>query len=619
MYLGGVEDKMCGIVGYIGRQLAVPILVEGLRRLEYRGYDSTGVAFYENGNMVLRKTVGKLSNLESVLNGRSYTSHMGIGHTRWATHGKPSEMNAHPHSDCLGRVMVVHNGIIENYRALKNMLISEGHRFSSETDTEVISHLIERYSNGDLLDAVRKALCEIKGTYALGVISSDDPNRIIAARKGSPLIIGRGENEYFLASDVPAILSYTKDAIFINDNELVVLGKDGVEVIDIDEGYTKSKEIYQIPWDSEVAQKNGYPHFMLKEIYEQPQSIRNTYSGRISLDEEKMEWEEINLSREEIRNISKIYMVSCGTSWHASLVGKFMIESLAQIPVEVDLASEFRYRKAIIDENTLIIGITQSGETADTLGAIRKARECGSRVLVVCNVVGSSATREANGVIYTHAGLEIGVASTKAFTSQLVALYIFALYIGRVRGLISRGVMCSMMADLSAIPGKVEEILRADTEVERIANLYWDRRNFLFLGRGNTYPIALEGALKLKEISYIHAQGYAAGEMKHGPIALVDKDMVVVALVPNNSIREKMLGNIEEIKARDGVVISVATQGDEEIKDKSDHVIYVPASSEFLSPFLFTVPLQLLAYHIAKNRGCDIDQPRNLAKSVTVE
>jgi glucosamine--fructose-6-phosphate aminotransferase (isomerizing) len=611
---------MCGIVGYVGRQNALPILINGLRRLEYRGYDSAGVAFYEDGQIILRKAVGKLSNLETILNGSNYMSHLGIGHTRWATHGKPTEINAHPHSDCQGKIMVVHNGIIDNYRTLRKMLVSEGHKFSSETDTEVIPHLIEKYIlNGDLADAVRKALREIKGNYALGVISCDDPKRIIAARRGSSLIVGKGEDEYFLASDVPAILRYTKDAIFISDDELVVLSREGVEVRDIDEGFSKFKEIYQIPWNPEIAEKNGYPHFMLKEIHEQPQSVKNTYSERISLDGELAEWEEVNLNHEEIRNISKIYMVSCGTSWHASLVGKFMIESLAQIPVEVDLASEFRYRTVIIDKNTLTIGITQSGETADTLGAIRKAKECGSRVLVICNVVGSSVTREADGVIYTHAGPEIGVASTKAFTSQLIALYLFALYLGRIKGKISRTEICNMIAELVQVPGKIEEILKEESEIERIANLYWDRKIFLFLGRGITHPIALEGSLKLKEISYIHAQGYAAGEMKHGPIALVDEDMVVVALVSQSSTHEKMLGNIEEVKARDAVVISIGTQGDEEIKNKSNHVIIVPASSEFLSPLLFTVPLQLLAYHIAKKRECDIDHPRNLAKSVTVE
>jgi glucosamine--fructose-6-phosphate aminotransferase (isomerizing) len=610
---------MCGIVGYIGERMAVPILLNGLRRLEYRGYDSSGVAFYEDGQIILKKTVGKLSNLENVLNGRVYTSHVGIGHTRWATHGKPSEINAHPHGDCHGKVMVVHNGIIENYLSLKRMLISEGHVFRSETDTEVISHLIEKYLNGDFSQAVRRALCEIKGTFAIGVISPDSPGMIVAARRGSPLIVGRGKGEYFIASDVPAILGYTKDAIYVSDNEMVVLDGNGVEVMDINDGCSRCKTIYQIPWSAEVAEKNGYPHFMLKEIHEQPQSIKNTYCGRIALDEEGIQWEEINLSREQIRDMSRIYIVSCGTSWHASLVGKHIIESLARIPVEVDLASEFRYRDIIMDKNTLTIGITQSGETADTLGAIKKAKECGSTVLVICNVVGSSATREADGVIYTHAGPEIGVASTKAFTSQLVALYLLAVYIGRIRGTISRAMMCAMVAELDTIPTKIEEILKREGELESIANLFWNGKSFLFLGRGITYPVALEGALKLKEISYIHAQGYAAGEMKHGPIALVDKDMVVVCLIPDNPLREKMLGNVEEVKARDGVVVSIATEGDEEIRNKSDHVFYVPMTGEFLSPILFTVPLQLLAYHIAKRRGCDIDQPRNLAKSVTVE
>ncbi len=499
------------------------------------------------------------------------------------------------------------------------MLISEGHVFSSETDTEVISHLIERYTNGDFAQSVRRALCEVNGTFAIGVLSSDSPDMIVAARRGSPLIVGRGRGEYLLASDVPAILRYTKEALYISDNEMVVLRADGVDVTDINNGRSKCKTIHQIPWCAEVAEKNGYPHFMLKEIHEQAQSVMNTYSGRIAFDEEKMQWDEISLSREQIRQISKIYIVSCGTSWHASLVGKHIIESLAGIPVDVDVASEFRYRDAITDKNTLTIGITQSGETADTLGAIKRAKESGSTVLVICNVVGSTATREADGVVYTHAGPEIGVASTKAFTSQLVALYLLGIYIGGVRGTISPTMIRIMVEELSTIPLKIEDILKRENQLESVANLFWDKKGFVFLGRGITYPIALEGALKLKEISYIHAQGYAAGEMKHGPIALVDRDMVVVCLIPDNPLREKMLGNIEEVKARDGVVVSIATEGDDEIRDKSDEVFYVPRTGEFLSSILFTVPLQLLAYHIAKRRGCDIDQPRNLAKSVTVE
>ena len=614
---------MCGIVGYIGRQNAIPILVEGLRRLEYRGYDSAGVAFYKNGNnnIVLRKAAGKLSNLESILERDKCESYIGIGHTRWATHGKPTEANAHPHSDCFGKVAVVHNGIIENYHSLKRMLISEGHVFRSETDTEVIAHLIEKHlHNGNLVEAVKRALNVIEGTYALAIISSIDSEKIIAARQGSPLIIGQGRKEYILASDVPAILSHTKDVIFVNDGELVVLCENGVEIMDLKDGNRRPKEIHQIPWDSKLAEKGGYPHFMLKEIQEQPQAVRNTsYSGRMIFDEGKVEWKEIGLSCEEIKRVSRIYLVACGTSWHASLIGKFMIETLARIPVEVDLASEFRYRAPIIDEATLTIGITQSGETADTLGAIRKAKESGSRILAICNVVGSSITREADGVIYTHAGPEIGVASTKAFTSQLVALYMFALYLGRIRGLISSSHFFEMMYELKVIPEKIESILLREEKIKELANLLYKKDSFFFLGRGIMYPIALEGALKLKEISYIRAEGYAGGEMKHGPIALIDKDTVVVALIPSNSIYEKMLGNIEEVKARDGVVIAIATQGDEGIREKAEHVFYIPKTNDFLTPLLFAVPLQLLAYHTARNKGCDIDQPRNLAKSVTVE
>jgi glucosamine--fructose-6-phosphate aminotransferase (isomerizing) len=611
---------VCGIVGYIGNNDAVQILLRGLRRLEYRGYDSAGMAFYQNGNIVLKKTVGKLSNLESALRNQSYKSHIGIGHTRWATHGKPTEINSHPHSDCHGKLMVVHNGIIENYALLKKVLISEGHIFRSETDTEVIAHLIERYlDNGNLSEAVRRALCEIEGTYAIAVISSIDPDSIIAARKGSPLIIGHGEKEWMVASDIPAILNITKNAIFVNDNELVVLREDGTEIIDMSSGEQREKKIYEIPWDLELAEKNGYPHFMLKEIHEQPQAVKNTYAGRLVADEADMILEEANLSPEELKKISRIHIVSCGTSWHASLVGKFMIETLARIPVEVDLASEFRYRVPFVDDNTLTIGITQSGETADTIGAIRKAKEEGSRILTICNVVGSSATREADGVIYTHAGPEIGVASTKAFTSQLVALYLLAIRLGRVKDLISHDGFSTMVEDLTTIPKKIEAILDREQEIKRLADLYWEKRDFFFLGRGIVYPIALEGALKLKEISYLHAEGYAGGEMKHGPIALVDKDMVVIALVPRNSVYEKMLSNIEEVKARDAKVIAITDEDCGEIGQKIDHVFYLPKTNDFLTPILYAIPLQLFAYFIARKRGCDIDQPRNLAKSVTVE
>lgn len=612
---------MCGIVGYVGRRNAVPLLLEGLRRLEYRGYDSAGVAFIENGNVVLKKTVGKLKNLESILGNSFFNSHVGVGHTRWATHGKPSDVNSHPHCDCTGKIVVVHNGIIENYSLLKKSLITEGHTLLSETDTEVIAHLIERYlNNGNLLQAVKTTLNELKGTYALAIMSSADPNKIVAVRKGSPLVIGKGKEEYFLASDVPAVLTCTKDAIFLNEDEMVILDKNnGIEIVNLENGYHREAKIYQIPWDSKHAEKGGFPHFMLKEIYEQPEAIRRTYSGKIIINRDETEWEEINLSNEEIRKISKIFIVSCGTSWHASLVGKFIIETLVKIPVEVDLASEFRYKDVIMDKTTLTIGVTQSGETADTLEAMRKAKKVCYKVLAICNVVGSSATREADGVIYTHAGPEIGVASTKAFTSQLVALYLFALYLSNIRGLIDIPQFNKLMNKLTSIPEKIEKILEDVKRIEHLANLYWKRNSFFFLGRGNMYPIALEGALKLKEISYLHAEGYAGGEMKHGPIALVDKNMVVISLIPNNFIYEKMLSNIEEIKARDGLVIAFASKGDRAIKDNSNHVFFVPNTDEMLTPILFTIPLQLLAYHIARKRGCDIDQPRNLAKSVTVE
>jgi glucosamine--fructose-6-phosphate aminotransferase (isomerizing) len=612
---------MCGIVGYIGHRNAVPLLLEGLRRLEYRGYDSAGIAFLENGNVVLRKTLGKLKNLESMIENSFYESHVGIGHTRWATHGKPSDINSHPHSDCTGKIAVVHNGIIENYSVIKKSLIADGHTLLSETDTEVIAHLIERkLKDGNLLKAITSALREIKGTYALAIMSSAEPDKIIAARRGSPLVIGKGNGEYIIASDLPAILTCTNDAIFVNENELVILDRiNGLKIVNLENGYDREQNIYKIPWDSELAEKSGYEHFMLKEIHEQSQAARNTYSGKINLDDGRIQWDEINLTVEEINNISKIHLVSCGTSWHASLVGKFIIEKIAKIPVEVDLASEFRYRDVILDKNVLTIGITQSGETADTLEAMRKAKKVCFKVLSICNVVGSTATRESGGVIYTHAGPEIGVASTKAFTSQIVALYLFALYLGKIRGLMSMIQFREMMDELAAIPEKINHVLAKEREIEHLANLYWKKKSFFFLGRGIMYPIALEGALKLKELSYLHAEGYAGGEMKHGPIALVDRKMVVVSLIPLNSIYEKMLSNIEEVKARDGRVIAISSQGDNEIKDKVDNVFYIPNTNEQLSPLLFTIPLQLFAYHIAKKRGCDIDQPRNLAKSVTVE
>jgi len=612
---------MCGIVGYIGTRNAVPLLLEGLRRLEYRGYDSAGVAFFENGDLVLRKTLGKLSNLESVLKENNYNSHVGIGHTRWATHGKPSQINSHPHTDCTGKVVVVHNGIIENYSSLKKSLIEEGHTIISETDTEVIAHLIERnLYNGNLLQATVAALKDIKGTYALAIMSCTDPDKIIAVRRGSPLIIGKGKDEYILASDIPAILTSTKDAIIINENELVVLEKNnGIEIINLENGHHRAEKIFQIPWDLELAEKGGYSHFMLKEIYEQPLAVRKTSNGKVNVKDVEIQWEEINLSDEEIKSISKIHLISCGTSWHASLIGKFMIESLVKIPVEVDLASEFRYRDVIMDKSTLTLGVTQSGETADTLEALKKAKKTCFKSLSICNVVGSSATRESDGVIYTHAGPEIGVASTKAFTSQLVALYLFALYLAKIRGAIDISRFSEMMDEVVLIPEKINQVLEKVIEIEYLADQYRKRNSFFFLGRGIMYPVALEGALKLKEISYLHAEGYAAGEMKHGPIALVDKNLVVVCLIPSNFIYEKMLSNIEEIKARDGTVIALASEGDREIKEKVDHVFHIPKTNEYLTSILYTIPLQLLAYHIAKKRGCDIDQPRNLAKSVTVE
>jgi glutamine---fructose-6-phosphate transaminase (isomerizing) len=596
---------MCGIVGYVGERNAIPLLLEGLKRLEYRGYDSAGIAFIDNGNVVLRKTVGKLKNLESIFGDSSFNTHVGIGHTRWATHGKPSYINSHPHCDCTGRIVVVHNGIIENYSSLKRELVADGHALLSETDTEVIAHLIERnLKDGNLLKAIISALREVKGTYALAIISSSDPDKIVAVRKGSPLVIGKGNGEYILASDIPAILTCTKDAIFINENELVILDKkNGIRIIDLENGYDREEEIHRIPWDSELAEKGGYPHFMLKEIHEQPNAVGNTYRGKIDLHSGGIRWHELNLTVEEINRLSRIQLISCGTSWHASLIGKFLIEKIARIPVDADLASEFRYRDVILDRDNLTIGITQSGETADTLEAMRKAKEVCFKVLTICNVVGSTAARESDGVIYTHAGPEIGVASTKTFISQIVALYLFALFLGKVRGLLNKDQFSQMMNELATIPNKICQVLANEKEIERLANLYWKKRSFFFLGRGIMFPIALEGALKLKEISYIHAEGHAGGEMKHGSIALVDRNMVVVSLIPLNSIYDKMLGNIEEIKARDGKVIALCSQGDNEIKERRTAYFIFPRQMNCFRRFYLQFPYSFLPITLPKIEG----------------
>jgi len=624
---------MCGIVGYVGKKEVVPIIIEGLRRLEYRGYDSAGIAVAGNGDKLqLRRAEGKLRNLEEVIRLKPLEGSYGIGHTRWATHGRPTEENAHPHRDCTGKIVVVHNGIVENYLSLKKKLIEEGHTFSTETDTEVIAHLIEKHlfktGNGHRLaleDAVRRTVKELSGVFALAVISVDEPNKIVAARNGPPLVIGLGNDEYFVASDVPAILYHTRDIFFLADGDLAIVTPVGVQLTDFD-GKPIQRQVQHVTWDPIMAEKAGFKHFMLKEIYEQPRAIRETTLGRVSLDTGHIFLHEMQISEAEFRAAKKINILACGTSWHAGQAGKFMIESFARVPVEVDYASEWRYRDPIVGENTITLVISQSGETADTIAAQREAKTKGSHTVAICNVVGSMITREAAGTIYTHAGPEIGVASTKAFTCQLTALYLFGLYLAQVRGAMTAEQIRTAAQELTLIPAKVEAIFTHDEKCEDLAKRFQRAHDFLFLGRGIHYPIALEGALKLKEISYIHAEGYPAGEMKHGPNALIDENLPVVVIAtrdrsdPDSMLRyEKTMSNLKEVKARSGVVIALATEGDEEIKEAADHVLYVPAAPEELSPILEIVPLQLLAYHIAVRRGCDVDQPRNLAKSVTVE
>jgi len=624
---------MCGIVGYVGKKSVVPVILDGLRRLEYRGYDSAGIAVSGNGEgLQIRRAEGKLRNLEEAIRLKPLDGTYGIGHTRWATHGRPTEENAHPHRDCTGKVVVVHNGIIENYLSLKKKLIENGHRFTTETDTEIIAHLVEQYlfkaHNGDrppLEDAVRRAVRDLTGVFALAVIAVDEPNKIVAARNGPPAVIGLGKDEYFVASDVPAILYHTRDLFFLADGDLAVITPSGVHLSDF-HGNPVERQVQHVTWDPIMAEKSGFKHFMLKEIYEQPRSVRDTTLGRISQETGKVFLDEMQVSEAEFQAAQKLNIAACGTSWHAAQAGKFMIERLARIPVEVDYASEWRYRDPIIAPHTLTMLISQSGETADTIAAQREAKAKGSKTLAICNVVGSMITREAAGTIYTHAGPEIGVASTKAFTAQLTALYLFALYLSELRGTISQTRAQEAVYELTRLPGKLETLLTRDEQIEELAKLYVRSQDFLFLGRGIHYPIALEGALKLKEISYIHAEGYPAGEMKHGPNALIDENLPVVILASRDEndelskLRyEKTISNLKEVKARSGQVIALATEGDQEIKHEADHVLYVPPAPEELVPILEIVPLQLLAYHIAVRRGCDVDQPRNLAKSVTVE
>ena len=620
---------MCGIVGYIGPKKVVPVIIEGLRKLEYRGDDSAGIAVVNGtGKIEIRRAPGKLKNLEEVLRESPIEGTYGIGHTRWATHGRPTEENAHPHRDCTGQYVVVHNGIIENYLDLKEKLQHEGHKFVTETDTEIVAHLVEKYAKDlPFEEAVRKTLKDLRGIYSLVFLSAKDPQKLIAARIGPPSVIGLGDGEYFVASDIPALLEHTRKIFFLADGDIAVLSADGVRVTDLD-GKPVDRPAHQVTWDPIMAEKGGYKHFMQKEIFEQPRAVRDTMLGRISQDTGKVFLDEMAITEKAFREFQNVRIVACGTSWHAGLAGKFMIERLARLPVEVDYGSEFRYRDPIIDSRTLTVCISQSGETADTLAAQREAKQKGSPSLAICNVKGSMITREAAGTILTHAGPEIGVASTKAFTAQLAALLLLASYLGQVREKLAPDAARKLMLEFTRIPHKMETILQAEETgfFETLARQYFRQSDFLYLGRGIHYPIALEGALKLKEISYIHAEGYPSGEMKHGPNALIDENLPVVVLATRDesdpasmTLYEKSVSNIKEVKARDGIVISVVTSGDRLAREASDHIIELPAAPDLLSPLLEIIPLQLLAYYIAVRRGCDVDQPRNLAKSVTVE
>jgi len=609
---------MCGIVGYIGPRETAKVLIEGLKRLEYRGYDSAGIAIFHQGKIEIRRKEGKLTKLEELIGGETFNGKVGIGHTRWATHGRPSDENAHPHK--AGKVAVVHNGIIENYLPLKDILKSKGHVFTSETDTEIVSHLIDEFlqEGYSSLEAVRVALGKIKGSYALGILFEGDEECLIAAKKESPLVVGIGEEEYFIASDVPAILPYTRNFIFMEDGEVALLSSKGVKVFDA-KGDEVSKEPKRVNWSPLMAEKGGYKHFMLKEIFEQPRAVTDTIRGRLSEEKGDAVLEDIHFDPMFLKKIRRINLVACGTSYHAALVGKFLIEEFCRIQVETDIGSEFRYRNPIIGEDDLFVAISQSGETADTLAALREAKRKGAMTLVICNVVESSLAREADHVIYTHAGPEIGVASTKTFVTQLVILFLLALRIGRELGLLSEKEGKFLIEELIKVPHLMEEMLKSSQQVAQIARKYLHVRDFLYLGRGINYPLALEGALKLKEISYVHAEGYPAGEMKHGPIALIDREMPVVVLATKNGVYEKVISNIEEVKAREGKVIALASPSDQKIAQKVDDIISIPETHPSLTPILLAIPLQLLAYYMADFKGLDVDQPRNLAKSVTVE
>ena len=614
---------MCGIVGYVGAGSAADFVLDGLRRLEYRGYDSAGIATVWNGEIALRRSIGKLEQLAKLIEEQPIGGHIGIGHTRWATHGGVTEYNAHPHRDCQNEIAVIHNGIVENHRQLKGELTQEGHHFRSQTDTEVIAHLIEQYlpdSPDGLAGAVRRSLARMKGASAVVALSTREPDCLVAGRLGNAggIVVGLGDEENFVSSDMLAILNHTRRAVFLESGEVAQVSAQGVECRRLD-GQRLDKQALDIPWNPISAAKQGYKHFMLKEIYEQPESITNTIRGRVNFDTGSVDLDGLPFTPESLRRLRKIHAVACGTAWHATLIGKYLIEGLAQVPVEVDYGSEFRYRSPLLGSDDLLLAVTQSGETVDTLAAMEAGLESGIPSIGVVNVIGSQAARLADGVIYLNAGPEIGVASTKAFTSMVVALYLLALHLGQMRGTIGPSQTQHLVQDLARLPNEVGGMLTDDTDYEALAQTFFRRDHFLYLGRGINYPIALEGALKLKEISYSHAEGYPAGEMKHGPIALIDETMPVVAICVRDHVRDKMLSNIEQVKARGGMVIALATAGDSEVEDKADYVIRVPEMSPWLTPVLTVVPTQLLAYHIAVRRGCDVDQPRNLAKSVTVE
>ncbi|WP_195517002.1 glutamine--fructose-6-phosphate transaminase (isomerizing) [Paraclostridium bifermentans] len=610
---------MCGIVGYIGKRQAADLLVEGLSKLEYRGYDSAGVAIIEDEKISVRKLKGRLANLENDLNDNSINGHIGIGHTRWATHGEPSDVNSHPHSNGNATISVVHNGIIENYMKLREWLTEKGYEFLSETDTEVIPNLVDYYyrDGRSLFDAVVKATAKLEGSFAIGVIANNEPDKIIAVRKDSPLIVGLGEDESFIASDIPAVLNHTRDVYLLEDKEFVILTKNGVELRNED-GEKIEKEIYHVTWNVDAAEKGGYEDFMLKEIHEQPKAVRDTLAGKIALGKE-ITLDNVKFTKEELENFDKVYIVACGTAYHAGVVGKTVIEKLAKIPVEIDVASEFRYREPLITNKTLIIVVSQSGETADTLAVLRDGKRQGARVLAITNVVGSSVSREADDVIYTLAGPEIAVASTKAYVTQLAAFYILGLYFGRLKETITEEYAEEIKAEMLTIPEKIERALEMKEELQKYADKHYNHRDIYFLGRGLDYAVAMEGSLKLKEISYIHCDAYAGGELKHGPIALIDKGTAVITLLTQEALKDKMISNVREVSTRGGNIFAVVNEGDETSKEVVDSLVYIPKTIDLLTPMISVVPLQLISYYVAKQKGCDVDKPRNLAKSVTVE